>query len=143
MHRIRRKAVLALVVVGALAAGGAAYTNSITGSGTTAGNNVAGYADVQVTGATLADAAYSFNGSGDTITGVTFTFTGNVSGEQLQFGLGTAANPTIADCVSTGMTNGVIPVADYDGTTNTVVDCTGLSVTTSTATDLGVLVSNV
>jgi hypothetical protein len=143
MHRIRRKSLLALVVIGALVAGGAAYTNSITGSGTTAGNNAAGYADVSVTGATLADAVYTFNGSGDTITGVTFTFTGDESGKQLQFGLGTSANPAIADCVSTGMTNGVIPAADYDGSANTVVDCTGLSVTTGTATDLGVLVSNV
>jgi hypothetical protein len=142
MHRISRRMLVVLVVVGALAAGGAAYTNSLTGSGVAAGANAAGYADVTVNGAVLADAVYQFSGTGDTITGVTFTFTGDESGKELQYGLGTSANPTITDCVSSGMTGGVIPVADVTSGVTTVV-CTGLTVTTGTATDLGVLVSNV
>lgn len=140
MHRISRRFLVVLVVVGALAAGGAAYTNSITGAGTT--SNTAGYADVSVSGATLADASYTFSSDGTQITAVTFTFTGDIEGERLQFGLGTAANPTLANCANTGISGGVIPSGDYDGTTNTVVTCNGLSVTTGTATDLGVLVSN-
>ena len=139
MHRISRRLLVVLVVVGALAAGGAAYTNSITGGGTT--NNTAGYADVSVAGATLADAVYGFNANGTQVNSVTFTFTGNLTNDTLQFGLGTTANPAVSACTGTNVTAGVIQSAAYSSPSTTVT-CTGLTVATSGATDLGVLVSN-
>ena len=66
MHRIRRKAVLALVVVGALAAGGAAYTNSLTVDTAP----VVGYTNTTVAGGELVDQSYMFD-TNDNITGVT------------------------------------------------------------------------
>lgn len=141
MHRISRRMLVVLVVVGALAAGGAAYTNSITGAGTGAGANAAGYADVTVNGAVLADAVYGFSSTGSQINSVTFSFTGDETGKQLQFALG-ASGASISNCVSTGMTNGVIPSSDLSSGVTTV-QCTGLTVPTGTATDLGVVVSNV
>lgn len=139
MHRISRRMVAIVVVVGALAAGGAAYTNSVTGGGTT--NNTAGYADVSVQGATLADAVYGFNTTGTQVNSVSFTFTGDLTNDTLQFGLGTAANPTLADCTGTNVTSGVIQAGAYTSPSTTVT-CTGLTVATASATDLGVLVSN-
>jgi len=75
MHRITRRSMAVLVVIGALVAGGAAYTNSISGTGTT--TNTAGYDGISVAGATLNDAQYQFNNDGSDITGVTLTFSGN------------------------------------------------------------------
>lgn len=140
MHRISRRLIGVLVVIGALAAGGAAYTNSITGAGTDATANAAGYADVTVNGASLTDAKYGFSNDGSQINSVTFTFANDLTGKQLQFAVG-ASDTAVANCVSTGMTAGVIPAADVSGSVTTVT-CTGLTVNTTDATDLGILVSN-
>jgi hypothetical protein len=130
MHRIRRKFVLGLVVVGALAAGGAAYTNSITGTGTT--NNYAGYAGVTVNGAVLSDAVYSFDTTGANITGVTLKFTGDLTGQDVKAGFNTSA---LTDC-------GTVAGSDVSGG-NTTKTCTfGSPVGTPGATTLNVLVSN-
>jgi hypothetical protein len=148
MHRITRRSMLVLVVIGALVAGGAAYTNSLGGGAITTSGNVAGYDHVAVNGAVLGDVVYTFDASGTHITAATFTFTGqDLTGKSLAFGLGTTAAPTIAACagnagvgVAAGGT-GVLVAGDYNST-DTVVTCDGLNVLTNTATDLGVLVSN-
>lgn len=137
MHRISRKMVLALVVVGALVAGGAAYTNSITGNGTT--TNTAGYDGISVSGAVLNDASYQFNNDGSQITGVTLTFQGNT--------LSTNGN----DVVHAGfddMTNGALtanstctaPAAN--GANDQSVCTFTTSEPTGTPTKLDVLVNN-
>jgi hypothetical protein len=147
MHRKTRRFALAVVVIGALVAGGAAYTNSITGAGTT--NNTAGYADVTVSGATLVDASYGLSADGSEINTVTFTFSGNLSNDNLEFLLDTAPAPgggngnALAACTGTNVTSGVIQSGAYNsGTGKTVVTCTGLTVATGGATDLDVAVTN-
>jgi hypothetical protein len=126
-------------VVGALAAGGAAYTNSISGTGTT--NNTAGYASITVQGATLTDANYTLDSTGANITAVNFTFSGDVSGNTLQLGFN---NGAVADCsdadATNAITNGVIPAADVSGG-NTSVTC-DVSQSTSGANELDVVVTN-
>ena len=148
MHRISRRMVAVLVVVGALAAGGAAYTNTITDASAPA--NTAGYAAVTVNGATLNDAKYTFSGDGTTITAVTFTFVGDESLKELKFGFsgsdGTpGVAPTLNDCSDGTNSGGIIPSVDYDGTTThtTTITCTlGTAETTVNAVTLGVLVAN-
>jgi hypothetical protein len=131
MHRIRRKSVLALIVVGALAAGGAAYTNSITGTGTT--NNTAGYAGITVHGAVLSDAVYAFDGTGANITGVTLTFAGDLTGNEVKAGFN--GQSALTDC-------GAVAAGNVSGG-NTTMTCTfSPVVATSGATQLNVLVSN-
>jgi hypothetical protein len=145
MHRFSRKLVLAVVVIGALVAGGAAYTNAIDGNGTT--SNTAGFADVQVQGASLTDAVYGFTTDGSGVNSVTLTFNNALAGDKLQLGLG-GTGVTIAPCTSTAAVdtdaNGVIQsAAETSGAAPTTVECDFSSpVTTSTATDLKVLVSN-
>jgi hypothetical protein len=123
--------VVVLVVVGALAAGGAAYTNSITGAGTT--NNTAGYAGVSVKGATLSDAVYAFDTTGANITGVTLTFATDLTGDEVKAGFNGAASLT--DCGAPTTLNG-----DVVGSVTTI-SCT-ISQPTGTGTQLNVLVSN-
>jgi hypothetical protein len=131
MHRIRGRVVLALVIVGALAAGGAAYTNSITGTGTT--NNTAGYAGVTVNGAVLADAVYGFDGTGANITGVTLTFTGALTGDDVKAGFNGQA--ALTDC-------GTVAAGNVSGGNTTMTCSFSPNVATSGATQLNVLVSN-
>ena len=145
MHRISRRLVLVLVVVGALAAGGAAYTNSISATA----NNTAGYADQSVQGASLTDAVYGLSGDGSEINSVTFTFANDLTNDKLQFLLdtGTAGTPTgdaLANCSSTAdssLVNGVIDASLVSGG-NTTVTCDGLTVPTGTPTHLVVVVTN-
>lgn len=143
MHRLTRRSVLALVVVGALIAGGAAYTSSIDGTGTT--TNSAGYADVTVHGATLTDAVYGFSSDGSQVNKVTLSFSNDLTGKQVQVGLG-PTGVDVAACTSTAGVDtdasGVVQAAAVTGG-NTTVECDfGTAVDTGTATDLKVLVSN-
>jgi hypothetical protein len=146
MHRITRRSVLVLVVLGALVAGGAAYTNTLTGAGTT--NNTAGYKDVTVQGASLTDAKYTLTADGSQITAVTFTFANVLTNDKLQYvvdtgpavggGLGTA----LEDCVGTNVTAGVIQAAAVTSGVTTVTCTLGTPAATETATDLNVVVTN-
>ncbi len=128
MKRSKKRVIAAVAVICALAAGGAAFTNTVTGTGTT--NNTAGYAAVNVQGATLADASYSFDTTGANITGVTLTFTGDLTGNDIEASFGTDA---LTDC-------GVVAGGDVSGG-NTTKSCTITSATGSALT-LNVLVHN-
>lgn len=131
MYRMKRRTLLIVLVVGALAAGGAAFTNSITGNGTT--NNTAGYADISVQGASLTDAVYSFSADGSTVTGVNLTFSGDLSGDNVKALMGTTSTGTLAPCDAT-------PV--YSSPNSTVTCTFASAVPTGTATHLDVLVAN-
>lgn len=147
MHRITRKMVVALVVVGALVAGGAAYTNTITGAGTT--NNTAGYKDVAVSGAVLTDAKYTLSADGSLINSVTFTFAQDLTNDKLQYVVDTAAAPgggtgtALENCAGdANVTAGVIAAGAVSGG-NTTVTCTlATPAATQTATHLDVVVTN-
>lgn len=137
MKRNRKRIIAAIAVICALAAGGAAYTNSITGAAVTNGTT-AGYAAINVSGAVLTDANYTLNATGTGITEVNFTFTGNLEGDTLELGFN---GGNLAQCAHTGITNGVIPSGAYDGTANTTVTC-DVTETTTAATSLNVAVTN-
>lgn len=130
MQRNTKRIIAAVAVIALLAAGGAAFTNSITGAGTS--NNTAAYDGITVQGATLADAVYSFDTTGANINGVTFTFTGDLTGDEVKASFGASA---LTDC-------GAVSAGDVSGG-NTTISCTfSPIVSTSTADTLNVLVSN-
>ena len=138
MKRNRKRVLAAVMVIAALAAGGAAFTNSITGSPVTNGTT-AGYGTLTIDGAVLTDVNYTLSANGTNITNVNFTFQGNVSGNTLQLAFD---NANLAQCAHTGITNGVIPAADYSSTnSNTVVTCDVTEGTTA-ATSLQATVTN-
>ena len=74
MHRISRRMVAVVVVIGAIAAGGAAFTASNTVS-----DSVAGYGTSNITGATATDVHYTLSADGTDINTVLITFTGDLS----------------------------------------------------------------
>lgn len=128
MKRNKKRVLLAVLAICALAAGGAAFTASVTGAGTT--NNNAGYASITVNGAALSDASYTFDGPGANITGVTLNFTGDLTGQDVEAAFNGAS---LTDC-------GVVVGADVSGGVTTK-SCTITSTTTG-ANTLDVLVHN-
>lgn len=128
MKRNKKRILVAALAICALAAGGAAFTNTVTGTGTT--NNMAGYASVTVQGATLSDASYTFDTTGANITKVTLTFAGDLTGQDVEASFNGVA---LTDC-------GVVVSGDVSGG-NTTKQCT-ISQATGTALTLNVLVHN-
>lgn len=137
MKRNRKRVIAVVAMIAALAAGGAAFTDSIVGSPVTNGTT-AGYGTIAITGATVTDVNYTLSADGTDITNVNFTFTGNLGGDTLELAFD---NANLAQCAHTGITGGVIPAADYDGTTKTTVTCDVTEGTTA-ATSLQAAVTN-
>jgi hypothetical protein len=110
MHRISRRMVAVVVLIGAIAAGGAAFTASNTLPST----DVAGYGSVTVTGATVS-AIHNVADSSGNITQVNLTFTTSQAGNTVQAGFGDeSAEDT---CSDTGNgTDWTCPVANGTGT---------------------------
>jgi len=140
--------VAVLVVVGALAAGGAAYTNTISGTGTS--NNTAGYKDITVAGASLTDAKYGLSTDGSLIDTVTFTFANVLTNDRLQYIVDTGPAPgggtgtALEDCAgdTNVTTGGIIGSGAVSGGSTTVTCTLTTPVATETATDLDVVVTN-
>jgi hypothetical protein len=130
MKRNRKRIVAAVLAICALAAGGAAFTNSIDTSGTT--GNTAGYGSVSVTGNnTLSSVSYDFNNNGSQITGVHLTFQTALTGQHVHVGFDNQATP------STGA------LTDCGPETGASVACTlDVPADTDTANNLNVLVAD-
>lgn len=124
MHRFTRKMVALAVVVGALAAGGAAFTAS-----NTIADSTAGYGTSHITGATATDVKYTLSADGTQITGATITFTGNLSNDTVQAGFETSSLTTCS-------------APAYDGTTSSTSTCSGFTESTSTSSTFNVAVTN-
>jgi hypothetical protein len=137
MKRNKKRLAIVVLAICALAAGGAAFTNSITGSPVTNGTT-AGYGTITVNGATVTDVNYTLSADGTSITNVNFTFSGNLETDTLRLAFDGA---NLGLCAHTGITNGVIPSGAYDGTTSTTVTC-DVTETTTAATSLQVAVTN-
>jgi hypothetical protein len=90
MKRNRKRIVAAVAVVGALAAGGAAFTTSNNLPST----SVAGYNSVSVSGATVTDINNVLSGDGQTIKQVVLTFNASQTGNTVVAGFG--ATPGVA-----------------------------------------------
>jgi hypothetical protein len=147
MHRITRRSMLVLVVIGALVAGGAAYTNTLTGAGTT--NNTAGYKDVTVAGASLTDAKYGLSADGSLIDTVSFTFANDLTNDKLQYVVdntgpapGDGTGSAMENCAGPNVTAGVIGAAAVTSGVTTVTCTLGTPASTEGTSDLNVVVTN-
>lgn len=136
MKRNKKRIIAAVAVICALAAGGAAFTNTITGNPVTNGTT-AGYAAITVNGATLTDANYTLNSTGTSITEVNFTFSNDLTGDNLSLAFD---GGTLAACTHGTETTGVVPAADVSGGVTTIT-C-DVTETTTSATSLNVAVTN-
>jgi hypothetical protein len=126
MKRNKKRIVAAIAVIGALAAGGAAFTASNTVPG-----SIAGYGTSTISGATATSIHYVLNAAGDQITGVNLVFSDDLTAN----GTGT---------VKAGFNGGAATdctVGSYTAGTGTSVTCTGFSQSTSGSTDLDVTVA--
>ncbi|HTU96710.1 MAG TPA: hypothetical protein VMF14_12775 [Solirubrobacteraceae bacterium] len=113
-----------LVVIGAIAAGGAAFTAS-----NTVPNTTAGYGTSTITGATATDIAYTLSPDGTSITGATITFTGDLSNDTVKAGFET---DNLTTCSA--------PV--YDGSASSTSTCSGFTESTASSSTFNVAVTN-
>jgi hypothetical protein len=124
MHRISRRMVAVVVLIGAIAAGGAAFTAANVVPDTTAG-----YGTSNITGATATNIHYTLNATGTQITAADLTFTGDLSADTVRAGF-----------EATNLTTCSAPV--YDGTTSSTTTCTGYTESTATSATFNVAVTN-
>jgi hypothetical protein len=108
--------VAAIAVIGAVAAGGAAFTFS-----NTVPSSVAGFGSASVTGGTVTSLTYDLSTDGYYITTAHIVFTGDKSADTASIGFsdGTTVN-------GDGQTDGPLNVCGtgtYDGTTSTTFVC--------------------
>jgi hypothetical protein len=104
----------AVAVVGALAAGGAAFTASNSLSTSTAG-----YGNVQVSGATVSDIHNVLSTDGQNITEVVLTFTTDQTGNTVKAGFGPTAGTAPVDLnLTCAQSNAGLTATCGDGTTN-------------------------
>lgn len=119
MKRNKKRALVALLAICALAAGGAAYTQTIDTSG--AGDTTAAYGTVSVTGTNaLSGVSYTFNNDGSQITGVTLTFSTALTGQDVQVGFDDQVTPssgTLTDCGATTGTTATCTLSPAEDTT--------------------------
>jgi len=118
-----KKIVLAVAVIGAIAAGGVAFTAANTLPATT----TAGYKTMSVSGATVSAINYTLSADGTEINAVKLTFSApaDLTGKQVKIGFN--GNAT-TDCT-----------VDVGGTW---ADCTGLTENTENADDVAVVVAD-
>lgn len=129
MKRNKKRVLIAVLAICALAAGGAAFTNSIDVSSTAGAN--AGYGAVTVNGGPALDTvSYTFGTDGSTITDVHVVFHAPlVAGQHVRVGFDD--NAGLTDCVPAGVT------------ATATVDCTlGTPAATHDADQLNVLVAD-
>lgn len=134
MKRKSRRIVAALVLVGVLAAGGAAFT-----AGNTVPDTTAGYGTSTITGATAKSIVYTLSADGTQITAATIQLhtasTGDLtSGYTVKAGF-ESNNLTGCTVDTTFGTNGT------DGT-NTQFTCSGFTESTSSSSSFNVAVTN-
>jgi hypothetical protein len=111
----KTRIIAVVAVIGALAAGGAAFTASNTLPST----SVAGYGNVSVTGATVSDIHNVLSQDGQNITEVILTFSASQTGNTVVAGFGPTSGtaPTNLNITCSVQTGGL--TADCgDGTTN-------------------------
>lgn len=111
MHRISRRMVAVVVLIGAIAAGGAAYT----ASNTLPASDVAGYGSVTVTGATVSSIHNNVDAAGN-VTSVDLVFSASQAGNNVQGGFSTETGlDTCTDSNSGTDTDWNCPVGNGTG----------------------------
>lgn len=121
-RRITRRLLAVAVVVGALAAGGAAFTNS-----NTLPASVAGYGTTNISGATATDVIYTLSADGTEINSVEIDWNSDVSADTVKAGFGTDA---LTSCTTTA------------GSGTSTSTCSGFTQSTSSALVFNVAVTN-
>ena len=125
MHRISRRMVAVVVVVGAIAAGGAAFTFANTVPPSTAG-----YGTSTISGATATDIVYGLSADGTDINSATITFTGDLSNDTVKAGFETTSLTTCS-------------APSYDSVSgNSTSTCSGYTESTAWSTTFNVAVTN-
>jgi hypothetical protein len=115
-----KKIILAVAVIGVVAAGGAAFT-----AANVVPDSVAGYDTTTITGATATAVNYTLDGTGENITDVAVTFSTDITGKHVRtsFNGGTLT----ADCTITGLVGA--QVATCSGLTEDTTGALALAVT--------------
>ncbi|MEA2219850.1 MAG: hypothetical protein QOJ35_2476 [Solirubrobacteraceae bacterium] len=116
--------VASIAVIGAVAAGGAAFTAS-----NTLPDTVAGYGSSTISGATVSSLSYVRSSDGATITAANLVIAGDMTGKTVQAAFNSSA---LSACT----------VGTYDGTTETPVACTGFTQDSNLATAFHVAVTD-
>lgn len=83
----------AVAVIGAVAAGGAAFTASES-----LPTNVAGYGTTTVTGGTVTDLSYGLSTTGSDIVSASLTFQGDITGDTVGIGFDNFASGALQSC---------------------------------------------
>jgi hypothetical protein len=109
--------VAAIAVIGAVAAGGAAFT-----AGSALPTNVAGYDVGTVTGGTVTDLNYALDSTGANITTANLTFASDLTGDTVRIGFGQYDSGTLQACDPPAAGTGA-----NAGTSTVTCDFTGLS----------------
>jgi hypothetical protein len=135
MQRKTKKIILALVVIGAVAAGGAAFT-----AANTVPSHAVGYGQAVVTGAVATDIDHTLAADGMHVTGTTMTLTGNLADAPVVTAGFGADGVALVSCTATPAT-GVF--GDPDRTTVATCDYSGAPYLTSTALRFNVAVTGV
>lgn len=91
----------AVAVIGAVAAGGAAFTASET-----LPTNVAGYGTTAVTGGTVTDLNYTLSADGQYINSASMTFSGDVTSDTVGIGFDNYASGALQSCTIGAYTTG-------------------------------------
>lgn len=123
MRNKPRSIVAGLVVIGALAAGGAAFT-----AANVIPDTVMGFGTSTITGATATSLTYTRSADGSTITAATLVFTGDISTKLVQAGFNTNA---LENCAA----------GTYASPSTTVVCTFGTAQPTASASTFNVAVS--
>jgi hypothetical protein len=118
MKRNKKRIIAAVAVIGALAAGGAAFTASI---GNVPATQVAGFAQTSITGATASNVHYVLSDDGQYVDAVNLQFSSPnlaaLTADTIKAGFGdTATDATLVACGS--------PAADGTVPADTDVTCT-------------------
>lgn len=125
MKRRTKRIIGAIVVIAAIAAGGAAFT-----AGNTVPATVAGYGTSNISGATVTALHYTLNPDGTQITDAALTFHGDQTGNVVKAGFG---SDNLTTC----------SVGSYDsGTDTTPASCTGYTQSTASSATFNVAVTN-
>lgn len=100
MMRNKKRALIAILAIGVLAAGGAAFTTAIA-SFPANGTNTAAFGGTSITGAPAAGVSYTLSADGQYVTSADVYFTGDESANNVDAGFGTTAtNGQLIACVS-------------------------------------------
>ena len=114
----------AVAVIGAVAAGGAAFT-----AGNTVPTTTAGFGSATVSGGTVLSLNYTLSSDGTTINTATIVFQGNTSTDTAAIGFNNGAQTTCA-------------AGSVDGAGNTSYTCTLSGVTTASQTSAQISLVN-